>query len=467
MPASFYLGILHMEQYELFAETMSDSEAPVALEEVFAAYYECRRCKRRTVNALAFELNFEREVVRLWREINSGTYKIGRSISFIVKYPVQREIFAADFRDRIVHHLVISKINPLFEKEFIAASYSCRSGKGTLYGVRDVRAMINDCAAGTGGCYVLRLDIRSFFMSIDKRILCRMAVDFINAGYHAPDKRILLRLVKQIIMHNPENNCVIKGHLSDWNGLPYYKSLFWSDKNRGLPIGNLTSQIFANFYLNRLDKYITEELGIRHYGRYVDDFILLHRDKNVLLEARRKIELFLRSRLGLELHPHKVYLQYYDKGVRFIGAVIRPHRIYIHRRTKGALYRKINEQLPFLGQKLQNFFDGLEHFCSCVNSYLGLMRHYNTYNLRTRILSRLRESFLGEVMDIDPNSEKLAIDKRFRRVEQKKRRLRRQRDWRRRQHKKENQRRKHGSIHPTADLSGRISASDRNLSGNQ
>ena len=181
MPASFYLGILHMEQYELFAETMSDSEAPVALEEVFAAYYECRRCKRRTVNALAFELNFEREVVRLWREINSGTYKIGRSISFIVKYPVQREIFAADFRDRIVHHLVISKINPLFEKEFIAASYSCRSGKGTLYGVRDVRAMINDCAVGTGSCYVLRLDIRSFFMSIDKRILCRMAADFINA----------------------------------------------------------------------------------------------------------------------------------------------------------------------------------------------------------------------------------------------------------------------------------------------
>lgn len=151
-------------QTDLFEEAGDALPGRIALEDLFEAYYECRRTKRRTANALAFELDFERELIRLWREINAGTYKIGRSIAFIVKYPVQREVFAADFRDRVVHHLIISKLNDLFEKEFHPDSYSCRSGKGTLYGVRRIQGKMEECSDGFAeDCYILKLDIRSFF----------------------------------------------------------------------------------------------------------------------------------------------------------------------------------------------------------------------------------------------------------------------------------------------------------------
>lgn len=420
-------------QYELFENALSGQ---IALEDVFKAYYDCRRSKRRTVNALSFELDFEQELVRLWQEINSGTYKVGRSIAFIVKKPVQREVFAADFRDRVVHHLVISKINSLFEENFIADSYSCRAGKGTLCGVKSIQTQIEACSEGyTRDCYILKLDIRSFFMSIDKTILYRMLREFIDEKYHQPDKQILLRLIKQIVFNCPEDNCVIKGNRADWNGLPYYKSLFWSARHCGLPIGNLTSQIFANFYLDRLDKYITEDLGFHYYGRYVDDFVLVHSDKKVLLDARMKIDSFLRSQLKLNLHPLKFYLQHYSKGVKFIGAVIKPNRIYIGNRSKNNLYDKIYKMLPRMAQSMRDTLDNLDAFMACANSYLGLMRHYNTYRLRSRILEKIDRTFLGEALEFVPNASKLSVNKLFRPLEQKKRQLRQQRQYRRRQRK--------------------------------
>lgn len=436
-----------MVQSELFEGSSEALSGQIALEDVFKAYYECRRHKRRTANALAFELDFEKELVHLWQDINSGKYKIGRSIAFIVKLPVQREVFAADFRDRIVHHLVISKLNPLFEKEFIADSYSCRVGKGTLFGVKSVKSMIEECSEFyTQDCYILKLDIRSFFMSIDKTVLYRMLFEFMTERYHHQDKYILLRLVKQIVFHNPENNCVIKGRRSDWNGLPCHKSLFWSEGRRGLPIGNLTSQVFANFYLNRLDRFITEGLGFGWYGRYVDDFVLIHRDKEKLLWAKKRIDEFLQSELKLSLHPQKFYLQHYTKGVKFIGAVIKPRRIYIGNRSKSNLYQKIYSLIPQMGKSVENVLSGIAGFAARVNSYIGMMRHYNTYNLRTRILKILDGTFLGEISELSPKAEKFAVDKRFSPTGQKQRQLRRQRDYRRLQHKKRMKGIKDGSL---------------------
>lgn len=436
-----------MVQSDLFEDSIEALSGQIALEDVFKAYYECRRHKRRTANALAFELDFEKELVHLWQDINSGKYKIGRSIAFIVKFPVQREVFAADFRDRIVHHLVISKLNPLFEKEFISDSYSCREGKGTLFGVKSVKTMIEECSEGyTQDCYILKLDIRSFFMSIDKTVLYQMLFEFITEKYHKPDKYILLRLVKQIVFHNPENYCVIKGRRSDWNGLPCHKSLFWSEGRRGLPIGNLTSQIFANFYLNRLDHFVTEELGIGCYGRYVDDFVLIHQNKGKLLQARERITAFLQSELKLSLHPQKFYLQHYRKGVKFIGAVIKPNRVYIGNRSKNNLYQKIFTLIPQMGKSVETVLSGLFGFAARVNSYIGMMRHYNTYNLRSKILKMLDNTFLGEVSELKPNAEKFAIDKRFSPAGQKQRQLRRQRDYRRFQHKKQMKGIKNGSL---------------------
>lgn len=421
-------------QFELFDSQHEALSGQIALEDVFKAYFECRRLKRRTASALAFELDFERELVRLWREINSGAYKIGRSIAFIVRHPVQREVFAADFRDRIVHHLVVSKLNPLFEREFIFDSYSCREGKGTQQGVKRIRSQIEECSdLYTRDCYIMKLDIRSFFMSIDKNVLYRMLAEFIGEKYHCSDKPILLRLVRQIIFNNPEENCIIKGRRSDWNGLPCHKSLFWSKRHCGLPIGNLTSQIFANFYLNRLDKYVVEELGIKYYGRYVDDFILIDSRKETLLEAHRKIKAFLQSSLKLELHPDKFYLQHCSKGVGFIGAVIRPGRVYIGARSKNNLYHKIQVQLRQMSKSVENTLAALPGFASIVNSYLGIMKHYNTYNLRSHILTMLDNTFLGEVTERDAHAAKLSIDRDFRPAGLKKRQLRKQRQYRRRQ----------------------------------
>ena len=426
-----------MAQSDLFEASQEALAGEIAMEDVFRAYYECRKNKRRTVNALAFELNFEQEIIRLWKEINSGKYKIGRSIAFIVQEPVQREVFAADFRDRIVHHLLIDKLNPLFEEDFRDESYSCRVGRGVLYGVKSIASAIEACSEGyTHDCWVLKLDIRSFFMSIDKTILYRMLHEFISEKYHCPDKRIVLRLVQQVVFYNPEEHCVIKGRRSDWNGLPCHKSLFWSSRNCGLPIGNLTSQIFANFYLNRLDKFVTEELGFKYYGRYVDDFVLIHRDKAILLEARRKISGFLQKNLKLQLHPQKVYLQHYSKGVRFIGAFIKPKRIYIGNRSKSNLYQKIYALLPQLAGSLTQLLDNLQAFAASVNSYLGFMRHYNTYNLRMKILKLLDSTFLGEISEIKPHAEKFCPDKRFLPPGQKRRQLRRQRRYRHYQHNK-------------------------------
>lgn len=436
-----------MVQSDFFEDSSEVLAGKIALEDVFQAYYECRRNKRRTINALAFELDFEQELVKLWREINSGQYKIGRSIAFIVQEPVQREVFAADFRDRVVHHLVIDKLNALFEEDFIDASYSCRKGRGTLYGVKSIRSAIEACSEGyTRDCYILKLDIRSFFMSIDKNVLYQMLHAFITEKYRRPDQRIILRLVRQIVFYNPEDNCIIKGKRSDWNGLPCHKSLFWSKGYCGLPIGNLTSQIFANFYLNRLDKFVTEELGFEYYGRYVDDFVLIHPSKEALLSARQKIDDFLRTRLKLNLHPQKFYLQHCRKGVKFIGAVIKPGRIYIGNRTKNNLYYKIQTLLPRLAQGVRQTLDGLTGFAACVNSYIGFMRHYNTYNLRLKILRLLDSSFLGELSELKPHAEKFAVDKRFRPAVQKQRQLRRQRGYRRVQHKKHFGGEKYGDV---------------------
>lgn len=426
-----------MVQSDFFEKSQECLSGQIALEEVFQAYYECRKNKRRTINALTFELNFEQEIIRLWQEINSGKYKIGRSIAFVVQKPVQREVFAADFRDRIVHHLIIDKLNPLFEEYFCEGSYSCRTGKGTLYGVQNIDSAIKNCSRGyTRDCYILKLDIRSFFMSIDKSILYRMLYEFISEKYRQPDQRIILQLVKQIIYYNPEECCVIKGRRSDWNGLPCHKSLFWSSRNCGLPIGNLTSQIFANFYLTALDKFVTENLGFEYYGRYVDDFVLIHTSKEKLIDARHKIDVFLREKLKLTLHPQKFYLQHYSKGVKFIGAVIKPNRIYIGSRTKGNLYNKIYTLLPHLAKGLDQLLDGLIKFSSSINSYIGFMRHYNTYNLRVKILKMLDSTFLGEITEIKPHAQKFAVDKRFLPHGQKQRQLRNQRRYRRFRYKK-------------------------------
>lgn len=372
-------------------QIFANYDSRIEFEELLEAYFRCRKNKRRTHNALAFELDYEANLVTLWNEINDGTYRPGKSIAFIVNKPVKREIFAADFRDRIVHHLIISKLNPLFESAFIYDSYACRTGKGTLFGIRRLERFIRSASANySQDAYILKLDIRGFFMHINVEILYAKLVEFIQARYAGADKELLITLTKVVLFNNPSQNCVIKGARSNWNGLPRDKSLFYSDTSCGLPIGNLSSQVFANFYLNAFDHCIKRDCDIKFYGRYVDDFVLVHQDGEYLRSLIPVIRSYLHQELGLVLHPKKIYLQRYEKGVAYLGAVIKPGRIYVGKRIKANFYeaiKKHNLQLEKLGEGKPDVLTR-QSFQSSVNSYLGIMRHHNTYRLRKSMVSK-------------------------------------------------------------------------------
>lgn len=369
-----------------FRLSSSQMNGSIELAELFEAYVDCRKNKRNTINAISFEMDYERELIQLWEDISSGNYQPGRSIAFVVNQPVKREIFAADFRDRVVHHFIINKLNPLFERTFIYDSYSCRLGKGTHAGILRAAHFIRQCSKQyTQDCFVLKLDIQGYFMAIDKRILWSNLRYFIEQNYVGQDVGTLLFLCHKIISNNPTKNCLIKGCRSNWNGLPPDKSLFHSKSGCGLPIGNLTSQIFANFYLNTFDHFIKHDLGIRHYGRYVDDFLLVHQDQVYLKSLVSIISDFLSTQLKLTLHPRKIYLQHYSRGAPFLGVVIKPNYIKSGRRIKGNFYNAINRHNLVVKDRKPTKEEQMAFLCS-INSYLGILKHYDTYRLRKRML---------------------------------------------------------------------------------
>ncbi len=371
-------------QFDLF-ETTPDT-AVNFIEELFQAYFDCRKNKRNTLNALAFEKHFEHNIFQLHDQVLAGNYYPGRSIAFIVNYPVKREVFAADFRDRVMHHWLINKINPLFEALFIDDSYACRAEKGTHFGIKRINGFIKHCSNNyTQDCYILKLDIQGFFMHINRVILFERIQMFLERMYLKDDKALIIEICKRIIFNDPVKDCLIKGSRKNWEGLPPSKSLFHSAENCGLPIGNLTSQVFANFYMNNFDYFIKNKLQLKYYGRYVDDFIIVHANKEYLKSLIAKINSFLKIDLHLTLHPKKIYMQHYSKGVKFLGAIIKPNRIYIANRTKGSFMNAIEKQNNSIRLNKPSKNE-LAFFLSSMNSYLGMMVHYQTYNLRKKIV---------------------------------------------------------------------------------
>lgn len=358
-------------------------------EELFEAYFEARQNKRNTINALKFEMQFESEVLLLAKEIENETYQLSRSICFLVSYPVIREIFAADFRDRVVHHYLIRKLNPLFEKTFIPDSYACRKEKGTHFGIARMNGHIRKCSQNyQKSCYLLKLDIQGFFMNIPRPILWKKLESFIQDKYHEDDKERILRLFHLIVHHDSSQHCIIKGNKKDWEKVPKNKSLFTTAPDCGLPIGNLTSQILANFYLNELDHWMLKKIAPHgYYGRYVDDFIIVHPDPFFLKDLRIEIQDFLKQNLQLTLHPKKIYLQHYSKGVRFLGSVIKPHRIYAQDRTVAQFRKKMQLWLGAYKTWKSNE-EKRKEFTACLHSYLGILGHYKTFKLTEKIISQ-------------------------------------------------------------------------------
>ncbi len=362
------------------------------LYDLFQAYYDTRQHKRNTSSAVNFEMNYESKIIELRNDLVNGNYAVSPSICFIIKDPVQREVFAADFRDRIVHHLIYNYIYELFDRHFIYDSYSCRLEKWTHFGIKRVEHFLRSCTKNySRDAYILKLDIKWFFMHIDKYILFEKIETFLfkKKEQLTIDYNFLIKLIHQVIFHDSMKDCVIKWKKSDREWLPDDKSLFHSPKDIGLAIWNLTSQLFANIYLDSLDKYIKYELLFSYYGRYVDDFVIIDTDKQKLLSVIPKIKDFLSEKLKLTLHPKKIYFQHYTKWAQFLGAYVKPYRTYIRKRTIGNFYKKVQEV------NTCKIFDK-ELTQSIVNSYLWILNHYKTYKIRKKVLGKFSNKFWSQ-----------------------------------------------------------------------
>lgn len=366
------------------------------LVELFEAYYDARKHKRNKKTALKFETNYESHIIKLHQEIINKTYIPQNSIAFINTKPVIREVFAARFQDRIIHHFIFNHINHIFEKTFIHDSYSCRKNKGTLFGIKQAETYIRQCSQNyTKDTYILKLDIKGYFYSMNKNILYSKIEKTLkpNKSSLDIDYDLLDFIIKQTIFTDHTKNAIKIKDDKNWKILPNDKSLYHAKLNCGLPIGNLTSQLFSNIYMNDFDHFVKNELNIKYYGRYVDDFFLIHNDKEYLLSTINIIKKKLETQFNLKVHPKKIYFQPYKRGMQFLGGYIKPNVRYISKRTKGNFNNLISKTNKDLNNPNNINTDFLFKLRAKFNSYLGLMSHFKSYKLRAKSLSKLNAIF--------------------------------------------------------------------------
>jgi len=398
-----------------FAEE-SGQQGMYSFSSLYNAYLECRRRKRNTINALHFEHDLLENLLALGETLRAGTYQPTRSVCFVTMLPKLREIFAADFRDRIVHHLLVPRLEQVFEPKFIHDSYACRVGRGTHAAAERLGSFMRSVSqGGRTAAWFLQLDIRNFFMTIDKDILLEM----IQRRVKDP---VVLDLTQRIIMHDCTGNYVYKGVPTLHAKVPKHKTLFHAPKGKGLPIGNLTSQFFANVYLNELDQFVKHTLKAKYYLRYVDDFIILDPSRGKLVALKQEIEAFLTERLQLTLKDGCT-LKRVSEGSDFLGYIVRPWYVLARNRVVGNLAHKLDvfEQriVSHKGARSESVFSlsspdvnkpgyFSRHLISretalelrqTLASYLGHFRHANTRRLVRGIFARYE--FLPEMFEIE------------------------------------------------------------------
>jgi hypothetical protein len=359
-----------------------DSHPLFTLDKLYHAYRQCRRRKRNTYNALIFEQNMEAELLNLHEELNSGRYTPQPALAFLVQQPKRREIFAADFRDRVVHHLLVSHLEPAWERRFIYDSYACRRGKGTHLAVDRLRTFTRQVTKNeTRRAGYLQLDVRGFFITLNRHIL------FQRLEAKESDS-VVLWLIKVILFNEPTQNYRLRPptHGSDFDSLPPHKTLFKAAPGCGLPIGNLTSQFFANVYLDALDQFVKHHLKAHYYVRYCDDLVLLSTDFNQLQNWEVQIAKFLRDHLQLDLNDRRK-LRPLSDGIDFLGYIVRPAYLLVRRRVIGNLYDRLHQAEQRLqGQGMNNQvypypWEDLQKIRQWLNAYLSHCRHANTYRL--------------------------------------------------------------------------------------
>jgi RNA-directed DNA polymerase len=372
---------------------------------VYRFFFDCRRRKRGTINAIKFEIDLLENLFSLALDLQKGSYQPSRSVCFVTTRPKNREIFAADFRDRVVHHLVVDELEKIWEPRFIFDSFSSRSGKGIHMAAKRLQQfMLKATCNRKKTAWFLQLDIRSFFMGIDKDILFNI---FEQDSAYASDseKNTLLYLLHRIIFHDCTKNFYYKGNIAMLDMIPAHKSLFKIPGGQGLPIGNLTSQFFANVYLNKLDQYIKHQLKCRYYLRYVDDFILVSQNREQLADWYHRIETFLTTQLALSLKPGSRIKRVSD-GADFLGYIIRPNYMLVRKRVVNNLKSRLAEFRSEMVKKEGIANIEVEKYAmnpekvyklqQVLSSYLGHFKHANTWKLVHHIFARhtwLREYF--------------------------------------------------------------------------
>jgi RNA-directed DNA polymerase len=316
----------------------------VDIDNLRLAFWKARKGKSYTHEVDAYRLSLDANLLILVEQIRSGLIEVGDYRFFKVFEPKERDICASAFREQVLHHAMMNCCHDTFEKAQIFDSYASRKGKGTYAALEKAAVYTNRKK------WFLKLDVRKFFASIHHEVLKRQL------------------------------NCLFK----EWRIQEIFEKIidsYAAMPNRGLPIGNLTSQYFANHYLTSLDHFIKKELGIKCYIRYMDDMVLWHDDKAVLLKAQNSIENFLNTKLLCELKP--VVLNRSDKGLPFLGYVLYPYLIQLNHNSK---YRFIQKQQKIEANYQTGFWS--ESKCQqCILSLLAFTQHANTLNWRKKCLA--------------------------------------------------------------------------------
>lgn len=389
----------------------------LSLENLYRQYYHCRKNKRNTVNALRFEAQQEKQLVLLQNALVQRTYRPGRSVCFFTTHPKLREIFAADFRDRMVHHVLVDYLERIWEPIFIHDSYACRKGKGVHAGVKQLQTFIRQVTTnGTQRAWYLQLDIKNYFMSIDKDILFRL----LSAKLKDDNA---LWLTQLLVYHDCTSNYVMRGEPGLLARIPPHKTLFGTPPGKGLPIGNLNSQFFANVYLNGLDQFVKHELKCRHYLRYCDDFVLLSRDTDQLQEWRTRIEVYLHDELKLELNARQ-RLAPVSNGIDFLGYIVRRDYLLVRRRVVNHLKCRLRDYASQLvseahGVRCYRFDEAvLDKLAATLSSYLGHFKLADSWNLWQGVWQRY--DYLSRYFNFDAANwrlvRKYTVPKGLRRV---------------------------------------------------
>jgi hypothetical protein len=354
-----------------------------SFENIYASYRECRKNKSNKISCIEFEFDLINNLWQLCYELQNKEYEIGRSICFLSHTPKLREVFAASFKDRIVHHILVRELEKMYERKFIYDVYNNREGKGTHRAVKRAKSFLK------ANSYYLQLDIRGFFYHLDKDILFNtIKEDILKFSQKnllssiSINKEDILYLCKKIIYHDPTKDFIIKGDQKAIDSLPAHKSLFKTPALKGLAIGNLTSQFFANVYLNRFDHFVKRELKLK-YIRYVDDFVLFSNSKSRLKEVKDLIENYLKDHLQLSLRDD-FRLRGANDGLDFLGYIIRPWYLLVRRRVVNNFRQK---RARFLANEFKNGLCSLEsakRFKQVNASYYGHFKHANSFKLMNK-----------------------------------------------------------------------------------